>query len=217
MNPPQKPWEDPLWDIPRALTKFNSLWLAWTYHFAFLGKNVSFHHSCDLQRSLARYISIGDEVIVAKDAWLDVQDYPDRKEPAIILEDGCGVQRRCTISARNQVHISRNTIFGPNVLVTDHDYTLADDGGCDSEQPIIRGGTICIEEGCWVGYGSAIICEQGELVIGRHSIIGANSVVRRSIPPYSIVSGNPGRIVKQYDPASNRWVLGSREVSVSKR
>jgi hypothetical protein len=38
--------------------------------------------------------------------------------------------------------------------------------------------------------------------------VGANSVVTRSIPPYSVVSGDPARIVKQYDFSKGKWVLG---------
>jgi carbonic anhydrase/acetyltransferase-like protein (isoleucine patch superfamily) len=53
-----------------------------------------------------------------------------------------------------------------------------------------------------------IICEEGELIIGRHSVVGANCVITRSIPPYSVVAGDPARIVKQYDFAQNKWVLG---------
>jgi hypothetical protein len=32
--------------------------------------------------------------------------------------------------------------------------------------------------------------------------------VTRSIPPYSVVSGDPARIVKQYDFSKGKWVLG---------
>ena len=53
-----------------------------------------------------------------------------------------------------------------------------------------------------------IVCEEGELVIGRHSVVGANCIITRSIPPYSVVAGDPARIVKQYDFAKNKWVLG---------
>jgi acetyltransferase-like isoleucine patch superfamily enzyme len=60
-----------------------------------------------------------------------------------------------------------------------------------------------------------IVCSQGELVIGKHSVIGANSMVTRSIPPYSIVSGNPARIVKQFDPTKNSWELGARSAAGS--
>jgi hypothetical protein len=33
-------------------------------------------------------------------------------------------------------------------------------------------------------------------------------LISRSIPPYSVVAGNPARIVKQYDFSSGKWVLG---------
>jgi acetyltransferase-like isoleucine patch superfamily enzyme len=69
-------------------------------------------------------------------------------------------------------------------------------------------GTIRIEEDCWIGFGAVVVCEEGELVIGRHSVVGANSVVTCSIPPYSVVAGNPAMIVKQYDFAKEKWVLG---------
>jgi acetyltransferase-like isoleucine patch superfamily enzyme len=68
---------------------------------------------------------------------------------------------------------------------------------------------IRIEEGCWIGYGAAIVCGKGELVIGSNSVIGANAVVSRSIPPNSVVTGNPARVVKQFDPVKGEWVLGS--------
>ena len=198
-------------DLLRAAAKVHSLWVAWTYPFASIAKDVSIHYSSDLSRSSARHIQIGKGVIIAKHAWLHVSDVPNRKEPAIILEDGCGVQRRCTIAVRNQVHIEQNTIFGPGALVTDHDFAFAEGTLFDEGPSVPRGGRIRIEQGCWIGYGAAIVCEHGELVIGRHSIIGANSVVSKSVPPYSIVSGNPGRVVKQYDLTSKRWVLGSRD------
>jgi hypothetical protein len=57
-------------------------------------------------------------------------------------------------------------------------------------------------------FGAVIVCEEGELVIGRHSVVGANSVITRSIFPYSVVAGDPAKIVKQYDFAKNKWVLG---------
>jgi acetyltransferase-like isoleucine patch superfamily enzyme len=101
----------------------------------------------------------------------------------------------------------RDVIFGPSVLVMDHGDDLQEDGPAN-RSPQTAGGTIRIEEECWIGFGSVIVCEQGELTIGRHSVVGANSLVTRSIPSYSVVAGNPARIVKQYDFSTGKWVLG---------
>ena len=57
-----------------------------------------------------------------------------------------------------------------------------------------------------------------EVVIGRESHIGANSVVvagvtigagsvvMKDIPAYSIAVGNPARVIKRYDPENKTWV-----------
>ena len=86
-------------------------------------------------------------------------------------------------------------------FITDHNHAFEDVTVPTALQGITEGGTIRIEEECWIGFGVTIVCGQGELVIGKHSVIGANSLVTRSIPPYSVVSGNPARIVKQFDPS----------------
>jgi acetyltransferase-like isoleucine patch superfamily enzyme len=201
--------EDPLAIFPRIARKLHSLWLQRTYPFASVGRRVSIHYSCDLRRSTANRVKIGNDVILSQDVWINIPNVPDTQEPIIILEDGCAIGRRAVISARNQIHIMRNTIFGPSVLVMDHNHGFEDVTRPIRDQGETRGGTIRIEEGCWIGFGAAIVCSQGELVIGKGSVIGANSVLTRSVPPFSVVIGNPSRVVKQFDPSKETWTLGS--------
>ncbi|MFZ0277473.1 MAG: acyltransferase [Candidatus Sulfotelmatobacter sp.] len=201
--------EDPLTGFSRLANKLHSLWLAWTYPFASIGKGVSVHYTCDLPRSRSSYIKIGNRVSLGREVWLNIPNVSICSEPAIVLEDGCAIGRRSVISAKNQIHIERNTIFGPSVLVMDHNHAFEEVGVPIAHQQMTPGGTIRIEEGSWIGFGAVIICSQGELVIGRGSVVGANAVVSRSVPPHSVVSGNPAKIVKQYDPVKKIWVLGS--------
>jgi acetyltransferase-like isoleucine patch superfamily enzyme len=208
-NPSRVSFEDPLLLISRAIRKLYSLWLSWTYPFASVGHHFSAHYTCDLRRAISGYIQLGNSILLERNVRLDVVLIPSGSEPVILIDDGCTLAQRVTVLAINRVHIERNTIFGPSVLVMDHNHAFEDVKIPIRSQGATEGGTIRIEEGCWIGFGAAIICGKGELVIGRNSVVAANSFVTRSIPPYSVVAGNPARIIKQFDPSQNKWVLGS--------
>lgn len=178
------------------------------YRFASIGNDVFIHPSCEVASETAMYICIGNNVKIEKDVWINIED-PHGQQPLLILADGCRLNRRCMISAKNHIYIGRNVIFGASVLLMDHNHAYEDVNVPIIHQGVTPGGSIRIEDGCWIGFGAAIVSNENNIVIGRNSVIGANSVVSKSIPPYSVVSGNPGRVVRQYDPAKEQWVMGS--------
>lgn len=55
-------------------------------------------------------------------------------------------------------------------------------------------GAIEIEDDVWIGTGSIIL---GGIKIGKGSIVGAGSVVTKSVEPYSIVAGNPSKLIRK--------------------
>lgn len=78
--------------------------------------------------------------------------------------------------------------------------------------PYITTGTlnddaILLGANCFFGYGAMVL---GNVTIGHGSVIGAKSVVRQNIPPFSLAVGNPAKVVKHYDFAIKEWVLGER-------
>jgi acetyltransferase-like isoleucine patch superfamily enzyme len=202
-------FEDPSYWIARAHRKVHSLWLTRTYPFASIGHHFSAHPSCDIRRSVSGYMRIGNSVLLERNVRLDIPIAPTKEELVILIGDGCAFGQRATILAINRVQIDQNSIFAPSVLIADHNHEFEDVTLPIREQGGTRGGTVRIEEGCWVGFGSAIVSTQGELVIGRNSVVGANSLVTRSIPPYSVATGNPARVVKHFDSEKGEWVLGS--------
>jgi acetyltransferase-like isoleucine patch superfamily enzyme len=201
---------DPLEIIPRVLNKLYSTWLRMTYPFPFMGSKVSIHYTCSINRLIAHRIRLGNSVVMKKDACLGVSLRPeDEGEPVIVIDDNCVIHLRSRIGAINHIHLERDVFVTQNVIITDHGHGYQDPTMPILGQGFTKGGRIRIGEGTWIGHGAAIVCSQGELILGRNCVVNANAVVTRSAPPYSVLSGNPARIVKQYDPINQVWTMGS--------
>jgi acetyltransferase-like isoleucine patch superfamily enzyme len=137
-------------------------------------------------------------------------------EPTIVIDDNCVVAFGSIVSAKNRIHLERYVNVAQQVLLMDHNHAYENIEVPILKQGITKGGTIRIGEGSWIGHGAAIVCSRGELRIGRHCIVAANSVVTRSIPDYSVVFGMPATIIRQYDPESRTWRMGQvRSVGVA--
>jgi acetyltransferase-like isoleucine patch superfamily enzyme len=201
-------FEDPLRLVPRLLTNLYSVWVKATYPFASIGRDVQIHYTWDARKYLAHRISIGNSVLIGKDVHFGISS-PDREkkgDPVITIGDRCVIVRRVQISARNCVHVERDVVLAASVLVMDHNHGYEDVSLPIRDQGDTSGGRIRIEQGCWVGHGAAIVCNGGELVLGRNCVVAANALVTKSFPPYSVIVGNPARVVRQYDPGKKTWL-----------
>jgi len=198
--------DDPLSIVPRGLTWLHTRWLQYTYPFAGFGRRVSIHYTCDILRSVAGYIQFGEDIVLAKDVWLNAVPTPDSAGPIIVLGKGCRLGRRSSISARNRITLEENVLFGPQVLIMDHNHEFSDTEMPIREQGVTEGGRIIIEKNCWFGFGAVVLSSSGLLTIGRNSVIGANSVVTRSFPPNSVIAGNPAKVLRTFDTEEKQWV-----------
>ena len=56
---------------------------------------------------------------------------------------------------------------------------------------------IFVKKGAWIGARAIIL--KG-VTIGRFAVVGAGSVVTRDVPPYTVVAGNPARVIRELQP-----------------
>jgi acetyltransferase-like isoleucine patch superfamily enzyme len=61
---------------------------------------------------------------------------------------------------------------------------------------------VVIGDGSWLGYGAVVL---PGVTIGKHCVIGANSVVTSDIPDFSVAVGVPARVIRRYD-ATAGWI-----------
>ncbi|AAW84667.1 O-acetyltransferase [Aliivibrio fischeri ES114] len=149
-------------------------------------------------------ISFGDDVIIWEDARIEsVRSYFESSfQPHIKISNGVSFQQRCHITAAGELIIGENSIISYDVMITDIDHEYVDVLTPIGKQPLKVSPTI-IGEQCFIGCGVKI---QAGTQLGKHCIVGANSVVRGIFPDYSVIVGSPAKIVKTYDKKSNTWI-----------
>ena len=98
----------------------------------------------------------------------------------------CYLDAAGTISIGDDVSIAH----GVTMMSTTHEYS--DTVANIKDQPVAPRPT-AIENNCWIGAQAVIL---SGVRIGQGSVIGANSVVTRDIPPGSVAVGSPARIVR---------------------
>lgn len=100
------------------------------------------------------------------------------------------------IASMNEVIIEDDVLFAAFVHITDHSHGYQDVGVPIVKQDVFSKGPIHIKKGAWLAFGCHIL---SGVTIGEYAVVAANAVVTKDVPPYTIVAGNPARIIKRYN------------------
>lgn len=157
--------DDPLVYLARARNRVYSWWVTALYPFAATPSALTLHYPVRISRSFAHELAIGRGVTLGKDAWLNTVE-PATGDLKIVIGDNCNVGARCIFSAKNRIEIGADVMFATSVLIQDHQHAYDNPHVAISRQGVTPGGVIRIGSGCWIGQGAAIVCNEGELVIG---------------------------------------------------
>ena len=114
------------------------------------------------------------------------------------IQKNARVGKRCKISSHTflceGVLIEDEVFIGHGVTFTNDIYprATAADGKLQTEADWKVEPTV-VRKGASIGSGATILCN---LTIGENAIVGAGSVVTRSVPPGAVVAGNPARVLR---------------------
>ena len=152
----------------------------------------------------AKYIHIGERVSIGSNSYIHaIDNYAGKMySPQILIGDDVYVGRNCYINAISLIEIQEGCVLSEEVYLADQSHGLDPRGGLIMKQPLTSKGSIVIGAHTFVGLRAVIM---PGVSIGHHCVIGTSAVVTRSIPDFSMVVGNPARIIKQYNTDRHEW------------
>ena len=146
-------------------------------------------------------IHIGYDVAIHSYTWLLTMHLPGRQPPKLVIGDGSDIGNFNHITCVNRVEIGKKVLTADRVHISDNSHGYEDPNVPIMDQPVSSKCPVVIGDGTWIGENVSVLsCK-----IGRNCVIGANAVVTRDVPDYSVVAGVPGRVIKQFDLESKTW------------
>jgi len=164
-----------------------------------LGKSVIILSPLKVNKK--RNIEIGDYTTIGYKAWLGATPSTGCNTCELIIGANCSIGNFNHIYATQRVMIGDSVLTADKVYISDNIHGYEDITQPVIKQKIVQKKTVVIGDGSWIGENVCVIGAS----IGKHCVIGANSVVTRNIPDYCIAVGSPAKVVKYYDKESNKW------------
>lgn len=130
------------------------------------------------------------------------------------IEDFCTINNgvgdvligdRCRVGMSNviigPVTIGNDVILAQNIVLSGLNHGYEDITLPPHNQPVTKK-KITLEDEVWIGANAVVVAG---VTIGKHSVVAAGSIVTKDVPPYTVVAGNPARIIKKYNSLSEKW------------
>ena len=146
-------------------------------------------------------ISVGDNVYIAYKSSLSAMPLTGSESPILEIGDGTSIGNFNHIFATEKIVIGKKVLTADKVYITDNLHCYEDVTIPIIDQKIKQINHVEIGDGTWIGEN---VCILG-VKIGKNCVIGANSVVTKDIPDYSVVVGSPAVIIKKFNITANRW------------
>ncbi len=153
-----------------------------------------------------KYIQIKKGFTTGKYCRIEV--YLKNKVPILIFGENFEMNDNVHITAMEKVQIGNNVLIASKVYISDctHGSYL---GNEDDSNPLMPPNSrefstkpVFIDDNVWIGEFVSILPGSK---IGKGSIIGANSVVTKEIPPFVIAVGSPAKPIKKFNFDTERW------------
>lgn len=156
------------------------------------------------------HIKIGDHTVIREDSRISAHlEYEGQKfSPTIQIGHHVYIGQNLNIHAINEVIIEDDCVLSDYVYISDSFHGMDPKLGHIMKQPLHSRGGVHIGKSTFIGLGCAIL---PSVTLGKHCIVGTHSVVTKSFPDYSMIAGNPAKLIKVYDVSKNAWIPAPKD------
>jgi acetyltransferase-like isoleucine patch superfamily enzyme len=172
--------------------------------FASAGQNITIPYPFYVVNP--KYIHIGNNVNSMYGLRLEAIDKfgDEQYTPKILIGNNVSFNTDCHIGCINSIIIEDGVLIASRVFITDHfhgDTSIRYINIPPALRPLTSKGPVVIKKNVWIGDGVVIL---PGITIGENTIIGANSVVTKSITDNVVAAGIPCRIISKFTSPDNR-------------
>lgn len=149
-------------------------------------------------------IEIGKDVFIVENSFFAVtKSFKNQKfNPQVIIGNNVRIGSNFFLSCIDKIEINDNVIISDRVFISDHSHGYENIKIPIINQPLEAEGKVLIKSGSFIGVNVVIL---PGVTIGKNSVVGASSVVTKSVPDYVVVAGIPATIIKKYNPKDKKW------------
>ncbi len=143
-----------------------------------------------------RYVHIGRDTLFGPQLTLSAGMVPGQEmvsDPVVSIGDRCLIGRGSGIVGHLEIRIGNDVWTGHHVYITDqnHAYEALD---VPIGRQLMPERPVTIGDGSWLGHGTVVLPGAS---IGRHVVVGANSVVTGRLPDNCVAAGAPARVIRR--------------------
>lgn len=152
-----------------------------------------------------RYIDFGTRITMGARCRIEV--HGKHKDKRLIFGQNVNMGYDVRITCLDKIEIGDNVLMGSRVLIIDNSHGKytgenQDKPSTPPNQRKLVSKPIKIEHNVWIGENSVI---QMGVTVGYGSIVAANTIVTKDVPPKTIVAGAPAKVIKIYNDEYKEW------------
>jgi acetyltransferase-like isoleucine patch superfamily enzyme len=147
-------------------------------------------------------IKFGRNSVVCGGSWLNVAKRETGKNIKIDIGENSFIGRNNFFTSGSVICIGAHCLTGPHCSFIGTSHVITNPYSPYISTGVSESWDLIVGVNCFFGFGASVL---GNVRIGHGCVIGAHCTVMEDIPPFSLVVGNPGVVIKRYDFNNEKW------------